>query len=287
MDNKVVNQGVFYVVATPIGHLDDISQRALQVLQQVDVILAEDTRHSAKLLRHYGINTKTKACHDHNEANLLAWVHDQLDAGNSLALISDAGTPLISDPGYVLVKSLQGAAQQVVPVPGACSIIAALSAAGLPTDRFRFEGFLPAKAAARQTALASFADCDTTVVLLESSHRIMATLADMTNVLSAEHEICLAREISKHYEQFLHGTAVSIRQQLAVNPEFQRGEFVLMLAPAPKRNQTSAEWQIERNLLQALLPEMPVQKAVQITMSVSDKRKNELYALAVELKNAE
>ena len=191
--------GQLFIVATPIGNLADISQRALKVLAEVEVILAEDTRHSKRLLNHYAIATRLKSCHEHNEADQVDWVAARLNEGQNLALISDAGTPLISDPGFVLVRALRKAGHQIVTVPGASSIIAALSIAGLPTDGFVFDGFLPSKSSARKTALQRYINQTRTTVLLESSHRIAACLADIAEVLGEQRQIVVARELTKKF----------------------------------------------------------------------------------------
>ncbi|MCL4161936.1 UNVERIFIED_CONTAM: hypothetical protein GTU68_057512, partial [Idotea baltica] len=191
---------MLYIVATPIGNLDDISMRAQKVLASVSVILAEDTRHSKRLTNHYGITTRLKSCHEHNELERVEWVTQQLNQGSDLALISDAGTPLISDPGFVLVRALREQGYPVTTVPGPSSLIAALSMAGLPTDRFIFDGFLPAKSVARCRQYAEYENEARTVVLFESSHRIIASLADCAEVLGQQRRIVVAREITKQYE---------------------------------------------------------------------------------------
>ncbi len=196
--------GTLYVVATPIGNLGDMTARAIAVLQQVDLIAAEDTRHSGPLLQHFGITTACIACHDHNERQIAAGLVERIQSGESVALISDAGTPLISDPGYLLVRTAREAGVPVVPVPGASAMIAALSVSGLPSDRFSFEGFLPAKSSARRQRLQALADEGGTLIFYESTHRIEESLADMAEVFGPERYAVIAREITKRFET-VHG----------------------------------------------------------------------------------
>ncbi|MGB2272149.1 MAG: 16S rRNA (cytidine(1402)-2'-O)-methyltransferase, partial [Pseudomonadales bacterium] len=221
-----------YVVATPIGNLSDISARAVQVLQAVDLIAAEDTRHSSGLVKHLNVDTPMIACHDHNEAAACKSVLDRLVAGQCVALISDAGTPLISDPGYKIVKSVREQGFRVSPIPGACAVISALSAAGLPTDRFAFEGFLPAKAQARQKRLQQLADATSTLVFYEAPHRIVATLQAMAEVLGAKREAVLARELTKRYETIIDDTLDELVRQVEADRNQQRGEMVIMVKGA-------------------------------------------------------
>ena len=274
--------GRFYVVATPIGNLGDISARALQVLASVATVLAEDTRHSKRLFNHYGISTRLKACHEHNEEKLIDWVCEKLRQGQDLALISDAGTPLISDPGFVLVRALREQGCEVVAVPGASSIIAALSIAGLPTDRFLFDGFLPAKSSARRTQLQEYLSQSRTVVLLESSHRILASLLDMVEVLGEQRRVVLAREISKKFETVLDGTASELLQRLQQDSDQTRGEFVVLLAGVPELSNDQANTE---RMLRLLLTELPVKQAVGLVAKLTDARKNDIYQLALSLKD--
>ena len=269
------------VVATPIGNLGDISHRALKVLGSVDCILAEDTRHSKRLLNHYGIGSKLRSCHEHNEESQIEWVKSQLDQGLDLALISDAGTPLISDPGFVLVRALREQGYSIVAVPGPSSIIAALSIAGLPTDGFVYDGFLPSKSGARQTALAAYANQHRTTVLLESSHRIKACLADVVEVLGGERQIAVARELTKRYETVLAGSADSILSIFLHDDDQSRGEFVLMLAGVEPVSSSDADVVA---ILKVLLTDLPVKQAAGIAAKLSGKRKNEVYDLALAVK---
>lgn len=274
--------GTFYVVATPIGNLGDISHRALEVVSSVSVVLAEDTRHSRRLFNHYGISTKLRACHQHNEAELVDWVIRQLGEGHDLALVSDAGTPLISDPGFVMVRALREQGINICAVPGPSSIIAALSIAGLATNQFVFDGFLPAKSSARKTQLQTYLSQSRTIVLLESSHRIEACLADIVEVLGGDRKLVLARELTKKFETVLSGTAADVWQTLRDDPDQSRGEFVLMLegaAPVPE-----GEMEL-RKLLQVLLQEFPLKQAASLAARITGGRKNEIYDLALILKS--
>lgn len=276
------SQGVLYVVATPIGNLGDISQRALDILNSVDSILAEDTRHSKRLLNHYAIGTKLRACHEHNEASLIEWVTEQLRQGRNLALISDAGTPLISDPGFVLVRALRQANMHVLSVPGPSAIVAALSVAGLPSDGFVFDGFLPAKSGARCTKLAAYLHEPRTIILLESSHRIVACLTDIIAVLGQDRRVVIARELTKRFETVLDGSAQELFERLTSDSDQTRGEFVLMLAGAPKVSDNQAEVE---NLLRVLLAELPVKQAASLTAKITGERKNDIYDMALAIKN--
>jgi len=286
-DDKMTEQnshGVLYVVATPIGNLGDISQRALDILNSVDCILAEDTRHSKRLLNHYAIGTKLRSCHEHNEASLVEQVVAQLQEGQDLALISDAGTPLISDPGFVLVRALREANMNVLAVPGASSIVAALSVAGLPSDGFVFDGFLPAKSGARRTKLAPYSHESRTIILLESSHRIVACLADIVDVLGGDRRVVIARELTKRFETVLDGSAQELLECLTADSDQTRGEFVVMLAGAPSVSDNQAEVE---SLLKILLAELPVKQAASLTAKITGGRKNDIYDTALAIKNAD
>lgn len=274
--------GQLYVVATPIGNLDDFSKRAIAVLSSVSVVLAEDTRHSKRLLNHYGINTRLKSCHQHNEQQQVVWVMEQLSAGNDLALISDAGTPLISDPGFNLVSALRRENFNVVTVPGPSSIIAALSIAGLPTDRFVFDGFLPVKSAARQSQLSLYLNEVRTVVLLESSHRIVASLTDFERVLGGDRRLVIARELTKKFETVLDGSISELANRLADDSDQTRGEFVLMLAGVSAVAQEQFDTML---VLKELTAVLPLKQASTIAAKLTGKRKNELYDLALSLKS--
>ena len=282
-DSTAALAGKLYVVATPIGNLDDISARALRILSSVPIILAEDTRHSKRLLNHFGINTRMRACHDHNESDLVDWLQRHLTSGEDAALISDAGTPLISDPGYHLVSKLRANHYQVVAVPGPSALIAALSIAGLPTDRFIFDGFLPAKSAARKSQLQNYLNESRTIVVFESSHRILASLKDFIEILGAERRLVLARELTKKFETLIDGTIEQVHDALLTDSNQCKGEFVLMLSGSKQLEQKSFDTKL---LLTELVAVMPVKQACAIAAKLTGKRKNDLYDIAQELKSA-
>ncbi|WP_456407456.1 16S rRNA (cytidine(1402)-2'-O)-methyltransferase, partial [Thiolapillus sp.] len=231
------SQGTLYIVSTPIGNLDDMSQRAIRVLRQVDRIAAEDTRHSRRLLQQHGIDTPMMALHEHNERKALKKVLEMLAEGKSLALISDAGTPLISDPGFPLVRACREQGIRVSPVPGPSALIAALSVSGLPVDAFCFHGFLPRTSAARKQRLAEWKATAVTQVFYESSHRILYALQDMQEVLGGEREVCVARELTKQYEEIIQGNLSEVVESVGADSMRQRGEFVVVLAPSPMENE--------------------------------------------------
>ena len=279
--------GALYVVATPIGNLDDLSPRAARVLGEVAVIAAEDTRHSARLLRHLGLERPMLSLHEHNEASRVAQLAARLVAGDDVALISDAGTPLICDPGFVLVRELRDAGHRVVPVPGPCALIAGLSAAGLPTDRFTFVGFLPAKSAARRARLEELAGRDETLVCYESPHRIRDTLADLATVLG-ERRVVLARELTKTFETFLDGSAEALLVRMQDDPDQARGEFVVMIAAAPSRDEPEQTTLEPDQLLAALLAEgVGVKQSAAVAARVLGGAKKAWYARAQALKDAD
>lgn len=280
------SSGVLYIVATPIGNLDDLSARAIRVLSEADVIAAEDTRHSGRLLQHLGLHKPMQALHEHNERERASALLDRVEAGAVVALIADAGTPLISDPGYVLVREARARGIAVSPIPGACALVAALSAAGLPTDRFLFAGFLPARAGARRTALQALARETATLVLYESPRRAAAALADIMTVMGATREVVLARELTKAFETFYSGPAEAVYQQLIDDPYAAKGEFVIMIHGAPAPEYSTAGLDPDR-LLALLLPELPVKTAARIAAELTGVGKNELYQRALCLKNAD
>ncbi|MFZ1830563.1 MAG: 16S rRNA (cytidine(1402)-2'-O)-methyltransferase [Candidatus Competibacteraceae bacterium] len=277
-----VESGVLYVVATPIGNLEDISARALRILGEVDAIAAEDTRHTGQLLAHFAINTPLFSLHEHNEHARLAQVVARLQAGQSLALVSDAGTPLISDPGFPLVRELRRQGLPVVPIPGTSSILAALSVAGLPTDRFIFEGFLPAKSAARLERLQTVLQEERTLIFLESSHRIAATLADMADTFGAERPGVIARELTKRFEEVYSAPLGKLVEWLGADPHRNRGEFVVLVqgAPAVANEVNTLE---TRQLLTALLEELPMGRAVAVAVKATGLKRKALYGLALTL----
>ncbi len=224
--------GTLHIVATPIGNLGDLSPRAQETLRSVSAICAEDTRRSGQLLAHFGINTPLVALHEHNEDALAQRIVGRLLAGESLALVSDAGTPLVSDPGYRLVRAARAAGIRVSPVPGACAAIAALSVAGLASDRFVFEGFLPAKSSGRRERLQQLAGETRTLVFYESSHRIVESLGDLCDVFGGERPAVLAREISKLFETVLDGSLAELQQRVEADADQRKGEFVLVVSGA-------------------------------------------------------
>ena len=224
--------GTLHVVATPIGNLGDLSPRALEVLGTVAAVCAEDTRHTRRLLAHFGIERPLLAVHEHNEGEIAAKLVERLLAGESLALVSDAGTPLVSDPGFRLVRAARAAGVRVSPVPGPCAFVAALSVAGLASDRFVFEGFLPAKASARRERLAMLAPEPRTLVFYESAHRIAETLADGVSAFGSDRPAALARELTKLFETVLDGTLAQILSAVEADENQRKGEFVLLVQGA-------------------------------------------------------
>lgn len=274
--------GKLYIVATPIGNLSDITLRAIETLKTVDFIAAEDTRHSGKLLQHYTIKTPMLSLHEHNENVEYKKLLTLLTQGKSIALISDAGTPLISDPGYRLVHEAFKLNILVVPIPGASAIIAALSVSGLPSDRFAFEGFLPAKQAARIKLFEGLANESRTMVFYESPHRIMSTLNDMLAVFGDAREVVLARELTKRFETILADKIRSLRNTLLANPEQQKGEFVLLLAGVHKEDK-SALSEVDLHVLKVLLSELTVMQAAHLAAKITGKKKNKLYQIALEM----
>lgn len=279
-----VQPGSLYVVATPIGNLDDISARALRILREVALIAAEDTRHSVRLLQHFGIETPLAACHEHNERDQGGRFLARLQAGEDVALISDAGTPLISDPGYHLVRQARAAGIAVVPVPGACALIAALSAAGLPSDRFIFEGFLPAKAAGRRARLEQVREEPRTLIFYEAPHRILECLQDMREVFGDDRPALLARELTKTFETLQGLPLAELCEWVAADSNQQRGECVVLVAgwQAPEGEEAvSAE---ALRVLDLLLSEMPLKRAAALAAEITGVRKNVLYQVALERK---
>ena len=276
--------GTLYVVATPIGNLEDISARALRVLREVALIAAEDTRHSSRLLQHFGIATPLAACHEHNEREEGSRFLVRLQAGEDVALISDAGTPLISDPGYHLVRQARAACIRVVPVPGACALIAALSAAGLPSDRFIFEGFLPAKVAARRARLELLKEEPRTLIFYEAPHRILECLADLATVFGAERPALLGRELTKTFETLQGLPLEQLHAWVEADGNQQRGECVLVVAgwQAPQGEEAVNAEAIR--VLDLLLGELPVKRAAALAAEITGVRKNLLYQLALERK---
>lgn len=272
---------VLYVVATPIGNLGDITQRAVEVLRGVDLIAAEDTRRCRQLLAHLGIARPVTAYHDHNEAQRSAGLLRALREGGSVALVSDAGTPLISDPGFRLVSEAREAGIRVVAVPGACAAVAALSVAGLPTDRFVFEGFLPARRAARQARLGELRAETRTLVCYESPRRILETLRDVAQVFGGERPCTLARELTKLHETLLGANVDEVLAAVESDPEQQLGEIVLLLGGAAERERGGDEVASLDTMLAVLLEHLPLSEAVACVTRISGRPRNEVYRVAL------
>ncbi|MBJ2244524.1 MULTISPECIES: 16S rRNA (cytidine(1402)-2'-O)-methyltransferase [Pseudomonas] len=279
--------GSLFVVATPIGNLDDISARALKVLREVKLIAAEDTRHSQRLMQHFGISTPLAACHEHNEREEGSRFITRLLAGDDVALISDAGTPLISDPGYHLVRQARAAGINVVPVPGACALIAALSAAGLPSDRFIFEGFLPAKAVGRRARLQALKEEPRTLIFYEAPHRILECLQDMELVFGGERLALLARELTKTFETLKGLPLEELRAFVEGDSNQQRGECVVLVAGWTAPENEDAVGSEAMRILDLLLKEMPLKRAAALAAEITGVRKNVLYQVALDKQKAE
>ncbi|MGE6383593.1 16S rRNA (cytidine(1402)-2'-O)-methyltransferase [Shewanella baltica] len=277
MDQSVA----LYIVPTPIGNLGDMSSRAIEVLNQVSLIACEDTRHSGKLLSHFGITTKTTALHDHNERARAQWIVEQLAAGLSIALISDAGTPLISDPGYHLVSHVRQSGFNVIPLPGPCAAITALSASGLPSDRFTFEGFLPSKEKARADKLLALKEDPRTLIFYESPHRIEHSLTTMVEVLGGDRHVVMAREVTKTFETFLSGPVSEVLAKVSTDPNQQKGEIVLMVH-GYHLSDDEAIPTVAINTLKLLCEELPLKKAAAIAAQIHGLKKNALYKYGLE-----
>ncbi|MBR2513673.1 MAG: 16S rRNA (cytidine(1402)-2'-O)-methyltransferase [Halomonas sp.] len=270
--------GTLYVVATPIGNLEDLTPRAARVLAQVSRVAAEDTRHSGRLLAHLGVNKPMLSLHDHNEARRVDTLDAYLQAGEDIALISDAGTPLISDPGFVLVRELRARGRKIVPLPGACALVTALSGAGLPTDRFTFGGFLPAKPGARRQALERWEAREETLVFYESPHRILHTLEALREQMPARN-VVLARELTKTFETFLHGSPEELIHCLTDDPNQARGEFVVIISGAPAVALGDHQAIHADELLKSLLAEgVGVKQGAAVAARMLGGRKQEWYA---------
>lgn len=280
MSGHTAQAGHLYVVATPIGNLDDLSPRAAAILCSVDAILAEDTRTSAALVRHAGSTRPLQALHAHNENLAAERIVGRLQSGEALAVISDAGTPLVSDPGFPLVRAARAADIPVIPVPGASAVLAALSVAGLPTDAFCFGGFLPSKIAARRKVFAALTGSQTTQVFFEAPHRIAASLADAEAELGADRPAAMARELTKQFETVLGDTLGAIRRAVEADPNQQRGEIVLLIGGAAERQPDDAE--LER-VLTVLLEELSPKQAAGLAAKLTGGRRNVAYQLAVAL----
>ncbi|HED4413673.1 TPA: 16S rRNA (cytidine(1402)-2'-O)-methyltransferase [Pasteurella multocida] len=273
--------GILYIVATPIGNLQDITQRALAIFEQVDLIAAEDTRHSGLLLSHYGIKKPFFALHDHNEQQKAHLLVEKLQQGQHIALISDAGTPLISDPGFHLVRQCRQAGIKVVPIPGACAAITALCASGIASDRFCFEGFLPAKSKARCDKLQNLAEEERTLIFYESTHRILDTLADIEKMLGAERYVVLAREITKTWETIVGDNVANLRQWLGEDPNRTKGEMVLIIEGKVKQETDEINPKALK-ALELISQSLPLKKAAAIVAEIYGYKKNALYQYGLE-----
>ena len=274
--------GTLYIVATPIGNLEDLSPRAQRILSAVDLILAEDTRHSARLLRTFDIRTRTLAFHENNEEHMTGRIISRLAAGSSVALVADAGTPLISDPGFKLVRQAHAQNIPVSPIPGPAALIAALSAAGVAPGKFLFEGFAPARAEARRKRMAALASAAHTLVFYEAPHRIKAFLADAATIFGAGREASIARELTKKFETIRQGTLGGLIEWMEQDPDQGRGEFVVIIAGAGEEQTDIAELTA---LLKVLLKSLSLKQAVQIATELTGAPRNEIYDLAISLQD--
>ena len=282
MSNDV---GTLYVIATPIGNLEDITHRAVRVLSEVELIAAEDTRVSRKLLHHYGISTRLTACHEHNERNKTRNLLRFLQQGKCIALISDAGTPLVSDPGYKLVHAAIENGIRVIPVPGACAAIAALSAAGLPTDSFSFEGFAPAKKGARTKFFEQRKHETRTLIFYEASHRIVASVDDMAAIFGPTRKAAIARELTKKFETIRYGTLGGLCEEVVwQDPKHLRGEFVV-LVEGSRANRVPATLDREaQRIMRILLRQLSTKQAAALAAEITGVRKQQLYRFALSAK---
>lgn len=276
--------GILYVVATPIGNLADITLRALETLKSVDAIAAEDTRHTSGLLSHFGIAKKLIAVHEHNEHQSAEKLLQQLQSGENIALVTDAGTPGISDPGAVVVDLVRKAGIKVVPIPGVSAVIAALSASGITQNGFLFHGFLPASGAARRKALELLKSQAVTLVFYEAPHRIVESIMDMANVLGTERRITFARELTKTFETVYSCQLAEAAAWLEADTNQQRGEFVLLVEAAAVKDAEEISEEAIR-VLKLLLADLPLKQAVKLAADITQEKKNDLYELALQLKN--
>jgi 16S rRNA (cytidine1402-2'-O)-methyltransferase len=281
-----LNTGVLYVVATPIGNLADITLRALEILKSVDLIAAEDTRHSQILLNHYGIHKPLISLHQHNEQQRISELLPKLRAGQKIALISDAGTPLISDPGAGIVRTLHQEKIPVVPIPGPCAAVSALAVSGLSADRFLFEGFLPTQESKRKQRLAELVGDSRTIVFYESPHRMEDLLRQLMEIFGEERMATLVREMTKNFETIRQDTLKNLRDLLQKDPNQRKGEFVLTVEGAPehKKEADESEW---RRILGILLAELPLKQAVSLTVQITHAKRNRIYELALKAASSE
>jgi len=274
--------GILFIVATPIGNLDDITFRAVEVLKSVDIVFAEDTRHSKKLLQHLNITKPIRAFHEHNEREKTKAIIGEIHSGKSIALISDAGTPLISDPGYFLVAQAKKECLRVVPIPGPSALITALSASGLASDRFTFLGFLPSKKTARVKLLKSLINRTETSIFYESPKRILATLTDMHRIFGDNREVCLAKELTKVFETIQTDSIPNLIKYLTFDQNNQKGEFVILISANDKIDIAEAEAQLD-SLLPILCAEMGTSKAAKLAAKITGIDKNQCYKKAIDL----
>jgi 16S rRNA (cytidine1402-2'-O)-methyltransferase len=274
--------GTLFIVATPIGNLDDISFRAVEILKSVDLVLAEDTRHSKKLLKHLNIAKPIRAFHEHNEREKMKAIIGELHSGKSIALISDAGTPLISDPGYFLVAQAKKEGLRVVPIPGPSALITALSASGLASDSFTFLGFLPSKKTARVKLLKSLVSRTETSIFYESPKRILATLTDMYSIFGGSREVCLAKELTKLFETIQTDSIPNLIKYLNIDKSHQKGEFVILVSANDKIDIAEAEAQLD-SLLPILCAEMGASKAAKLAAKITGIDKKQCYKRAIDL----
>jgi 16S rRNA (cytidine1402-2'-O)-methyltransferase len=281
--SDTASPGVLHVIATPIGNLADLSPRARSALADADLVLAEDTRHTGVLLKRLGLDRPLLSLHDHNEAERVEHVLGLLRAGKRVALVSDAGTPLVSDPGFRVLAAVREQGLVASPVPGPSAVLAALSIAGLPTDRFVFEGFLPARTSARRTRLQELRDEPRTIVLFEAGRRVAALLADLEGVVGPERRATLARELTKVHEEIVHGTVVALRAHVRAHAESSRGELVVVVEGAGARA-AAAPRADEEEVLRALLDELPLGRAVTLAARVTGAPRNALYRRALALR---
>ena len=274
--------GILYIVATPIGNLSDITIRAVEILKKVDAVLAEDTRHTKKLFDHYEIDSPLVSFHEHNENEKVDYILAQIGSGKSLALVSDAGTPLISDPGYNLVLEAKKNGISVVPIPGPSALIAALSSSGIECNNFTFFGFLPSKQSARLRLLKTKKSLNETIVFYESPKRILAALMDMLEVFGEKRQVCLAKEITKSFETILNDNLVNLIEYLTSDSSHQKGEFVIIISPVNKVDLDEAQVQLEK-ILPILCAEMGASQAAKLAAKITGIDKKHCYKRAINL----
>jgi 16S rRNA (cytidine1402-2'-O)-methyltransferase len=275
--------GTLWVVATPIGNLEDLSPRAQRVLAEADLVLCEDTRHSGRLLAAFGIKQRLASLHEHNEARVVPGLVERLSAGECMALVSDAGTPLLSDPGYRLVRAAAQAGVTVSPVPGPSALLAGLSVAGLPTDRFVFEGFLPARSSGRRSRLQALADEPRTLVFFEAGNRVAGLLQDAAECFGPGREAVLVRELTKLHEQAYRGSVAELAARVRDDPDASRGEMVVVVAGRADAQAGAGDRALLQQLLPALLEELPPSRAVKLAAKLSGVPRREVYELALSL----